>query len=462
MAVDGDSRSAKLLESLEGQLQVGHGEGTSSPRGHQNLRSEPQAQPTQHVDFPHGNIRSTLGCDVGCRALLAEDHLAEKAVSAFAAQLAKDLYADLRQAAIASIKLGATVIGREIRPRFNSLDQLQQAIKNREVTDGQLVSVQCKMSRFGPFLRRHFLTFTVGDNTGLRKGPAIGLPNPVLGLFAQISSHWSPVGLLPMPSESVMQVTLLPENAPCLGVVSTIPLPGIGNAVPTMPALIPERFNQLLNCSCTLTGVLRVVPDSALLKMGMTSEQVEVARQQFNDIWLIDATQDAGDCRLFQQPSDNDELWGGLYASGHLEIQDGEAKYNHIIDPIVSAMSNAGLSPKVSQNLAGTKEFMIFAEGCRAVVGTRAPIFSIHMDAELSRNYANSLNTFDKISREATNGIAKCLADNGVTLANPGDLDFSYSDSETALTVLQSKAASRLDSADICAIRDWHRTRCKN
>ena len=155
------------------------------------------------------------------------------------------------------------------------------------------------------------------------------------------------------------------------------------------------------------------------------------------------------------------ELWGGLYASGHLEIASGSIGVDKIIESVRSAAIEVGFEPNVIQNRAGRMEVTIFGRGFRSLVDTKAPLFSLHMDAELGTNYKASRAKFDSFTEKTIANINAVCEDESVDLKNPMDLDFSYTDASNAFSVLKSEGAKLMSDPLSVAIRDWHRTRGK-
>ncbi len=119
-----------------------------------------------------------------------------------------------------------------------------------------------------------------------------------------------------------------------------------------------------------------------LTDIGIPIEQYEEIRQS-GDIWFLDLSAEES---VVEPHGDaiTTEMWGGLYASGHIEIRDGELKLDPLIEGMVESMKKVGFEPHVTQNLAKRKEITVYAQGIRAVLDIQLPIYSIHMDSEIA------------------------------------------------------------------------------
>jgi hypothetical protein len=81
------------------------------------------------------------------------------------------------------------------------------------------------------------------------------------------------------------------------------------------------------------------------------------------------------------------------------------------------------------------------------------------MDAELALDYKEYRSRFDMICKHTLQNLAVVCESESVELRNLADLDFSYSDSTSAFSVLESLGAEAIHDPLIVAIRDWHRKR---
>ena len=87
--------------------------------------------------------------------------------------LAQQLYPDLKSwlSSIGS-KLSGPI--RKARAEiFRSPTHLLNSLKAGSIKDGELVTLECKPSLFGPFLRTHFLSPFVGFKPDMRLGPPL-------------------------------------------------------------------------------------------------------------------------------------------------------------------------------------------------------------------------------------------------------------------------------------------------
>jgi hypothetical protein len=155
------------------------------------------------------------------------------------------------------------------------------------------------------------------------------------------------------------------------------------------------------------------------------------------------------------------EMWGGMYASGHLEIKEGRLYSLPLLSHVMDIFSDNNFEPRVMQDKGKIKNTLIYASGCRVVCGFKAPIFSLHMDAELAVDYRNSRAKFDRMCEAILGSVGEVCRSQSVELANPNDLDFSYTNSAKAFTVLKSLGSEYISDPLVVAIRDWHRLRGK-
>jgi hypothetical protein len=234
-------------------------------------------------------------------------------------------------------------------------------------------------------------------------------------------------------------------------------MPGLNELVEHTPTLLASRHVPYCGMPCNLTGVVRLVDAQVMTEFGVSPEDYEETRQSGN-IWFIDATTDESKCVPLDDAVTT-ELWGGLYASGHFEITSGSVGYDRLVEGFVDAIKNQDFDPDVIQNQAGRQEIMIYAKGIRALLDTKAPLYSIHMDAELAIDFGKYRNKFDSISQNILSNISSICKEESVDLKNDLDLDFSYTDASDAFTVLQSMGADYMENPLAVAIRDWHRKR---
>jgi len=379
--------------------------------------------------------------------------MTDPASSAISA-LTTALYADVKVALVAVLSKFRNLYSRATQKHYESPGDLDRALLSGEIEDGEWIVVQCKPAPFGPFFRTHFVSPFIGSHTRMRLGPPLSHPNPIMGLFTQTTSYLTPVGLYPSLDEDAIQVSLYPPNTTASGFVGLVP--GINELVPRMSALFAPRFARHFGNPIRLTGVMRTIDLAAMAQSGFRPEDYEVLRQT-GRIWFLDATDEDADCKSIGD-GESQELWGGLYASGHLEIGEGDLPIDAVLIAIEEGMKAAGFEPEFNPNLAGNQELTLNAVGCRASL-TRDGLYSIHMDAELAQSFANSRAKFDTVVEHTLHGLRETVQAASVQLTNELDVDFSYTDSTKAYSVLKSQAADEIQDPLAMAIRDWHRRR---
>jgi len=207
-----------------------------------------------------------------------------------------------------------------------------------------------------------------------------------------------------------------------------------------------------------ISGRAEFVDSAVLVEAGFLPEEYEALRQA-GRVWFLDSTEE---CELTEIPIEGEsELWGALYGQGHLEM-DKPLPVDVVVAALRDAMATEGFEAKIVENKAeATRDFGLYAEGFRARVSIRAPVYSLHMDVELSREFASSRATFDRVTAQALQSIQRNASAVDVTIGNPGDLDFTYTDSTDLYSVLRSTAAEQLADPLAMTIRDWHRLRGK-
>ena len=103
--------------------------------------------------------------------------------------------------------------------------------------------------------------------------------------------------------------------------------------------------------------------------------------------------------------------------------------------------------------------YTLHGKGFRICIDQQLPLFSFQMDADLALEYQQSRNKFDSVCKTALGNIVKTCDDHSVELLNQNDLDFSYTDSTNAYSILKSKGTENISDPLVIAIRDWHRKR---
>jgi hypothetical protein len=190
----------------------------------------------------------------------------EEAAKAASEELVRQIYPDA--------KAWLTSIGRWIKKThrnitteiFQSPGTLLDALNKNLIKDGDRVTIECKPSLFGPFLRSHFLSPIIGNHTGLRLGPPLQAPNPIMGMMAHITSQLTPVGLYPSIDENTNQACLYPVDTPAMGFTGL--LPGVNDLVKYLPALLAPRHTAFCNMGCNITGTIRMVSAHQLEQSG--------------------------------------------------------------------------------------------------------------------------------------------------------------------------------------------------
>lgn len=281
--------------------------------------------------------------------------------------------------------------------------------------------------------------------------------NQVMAIMGQATSHLKPVGMYPPIDDDLYQICLYPADAAVCGMVGLIP--GIDNLVEYLPAVANAKNLTFCGTSCNVRGIIRQIDPKLLTDIGMPVEKWEELRQAGN-IWFIDLADEESEVEPHGEVVTT-EMWGGLYASGHIEIRDGELQLKPLIDGMTELYKKAGFEAHVTQNQAKRREIMIYAQGIRAVIDTQAPLYSIHMDAEIAIEYKANKQKFDTVCQGYLDLISEVAKDCSVDIANPNDLDFTYTDSTESYSVLKSLGADAIENPICLAVRDWHRKRGK-
>lgn len=370
--------------------------------------------------------------------------------------LTQQLYPDLKNWIATFAKFIKTPVKKSIAPVFKSPSQLLDALKRNKIKANEWVTLECKPSTFGPFLRNHFISPIIGHHTDMRLGPQIlSNAHPLMGMMGQITSHLKPVGIYPPIDEDLYQMCLYPSDAEAFGMVGL--MPGTENMVEYIPAVCSAQHLTFSNIPSNIRGIIRQVTPKLFTDTGLPIEQWEELRQS-GKIWFIDLTEDYSEVNPHGDAV-TAEIWGGLYASGHIEIMNGDLQLKPLVDGMAESFKIGNFEPHVTQNKAARQEIMVYGKGIRAVIDTKAPIFSIHMDAELAIEYATNKTRFDKIVNSYLNVIKETANISSVEIGNLHDLDFSYTDSAKSYTILKSGGAELIADPIGVAIRNWHRKR---
>lgn len=371
--------------------------------------------------------------------------------------LTQQLYPDLKDWIPTLYRRVKAPLDKLWSPTFRSPSDLLNALRSNQVKPDSWVTLKCKPSMFGPFLRNHFLTPFIGDHPGMRLGPPLVTDNPVMQLVSQTTSHLKPVGLYPPISDNLYQICLYPSDATVCGMIGLIP--GVNDVVKYIPAI--SNGNNLTFCgmSCNVKGIIRQVDPKLLTDAGVPIEKYEELRQS-GDIWFFDLSEAETEIEPYEGTIAT-EMWGGLYASGHIEILDGKLKIPPLVEGMAKLFRKANFEPHIIPNRGRRKEISVYSQGIRAVIDTQIPRFSIHMDAEIGTAYKSYKQKFDTVCQGYLKVITEVAKDCNVNVANPNDLDFSYTNSAKSYSVLKSLGSENIADPIGIAIRDWHRKRGK-
>jgi hypothetical protein len=368
--------------------------------------------------------------------------------------LREQLYPDIKNW-IASLARALTVPVKKAKsPRFSSPALLLDALKANQVAVDSWITLECKPSTFGPFLRSHILSPIVGSSTDMRLGPALLAENPLMGVMAQATSHLKPVGLYPLITETLSQLCLYPANTTACGFMGLFP--GVNSLVEYVPAVTTPQKLSHCGSACNVQGIVRCATPAMLQDVGVPIETWEELRQA-GTIWYLDLFSE-GTTVTPEGEALVTELWGALYASGHIEFE-GQLQLKPLIDGMAESIRVSGVEPHLTQNQAARKEILVYGRGIRAVIDTQAPIYSLHMDADIGLNYANARARFDSVCDSFQKAILDAASLSSVQVTNPNDLDFTYTNSSQAFSVLASASANAIADPVGMAVRDWHRKR---
>ncbi|RDC63311.1 hypothetical protein [Adhaeribacter pallidiroseus] len=364
--------------------------------------------------------------------------------------ITKELYGDFKKWALSVVGPIQKVINHLKKIRYYNLFDLLSDISNNSIRNGQLVEIECKFSSFGPFLKQLYISPISGSNTLNRLGPTIESDNFVFSLFAQTTTHLTPVGLYPAISNTASQVQLYPSNAEALGFFG--PFPGVNNMVPSFNALIKPEFLNDAHKPCKLTGRIRFVNQHNFIQAGFKLEEYEAIRSM-NNIWFLDATKDESECSLIE--NEVKQLWGGLYSAGHLEIE-GSLPLTTLVDNYINKLGPLVKNIEVVQNTAGNKEVNLFGIGFRMVQHiNKSGLYALHYDIDIGTNYSKQKEEFDNLINAVHSSIIEACQKESAKVLNPNDLDFNYSNSSESFRILESMGAKNIKDPLAIAIRKW-------
>ncbi|WP_127554721.1 hypothetical protein [Serratia marcescens] len=381
----------------------------------------------------------------------------DKVPEAATQELVRQLYPDLKNMLISVCRKIAKPIRKANAKRYKSPLELLEDLKENKIKADSLIALECKPSMFGPFLRNHLMPYLNGSNDQMRLGPPILCDNPAMQIIAQTTSHLKPVGIFPKIDNEISQICLYPSDATCCGMIGI--LPEVNSLVVSIPAISSQ--SKLTHCDSPsiVIGVVRMITRSMFEEKGIPVELYEEYRKNGN-IWFIDIFSEGTEIKPMFDGAVT-ELWGGIYASGHLEFNgklDASNLYRRIMDSFVAA----GLQVQYSENQAERRDVCIWSPGLRFMLVPGSANYSLHMDADLALDYAASKNKFDKICNEILTNINESLEEASIKLENPFDLDFSYIDSARTFSILNSPRAESITDPLAISIRDWHRLKNKS
>ncbi|QRQ14061.1 hypothetical protein [Acinetobacter pittii] len=370
--------------------------------------------------------------------------------------LSQQLYPDLKSWLITLYKNFKIPFLKSQAKLYKSPNELLNALKSNQLKPNSWVILECKPSMFGTFLRHHLLSPSIGMHSDMRLGPQILSENPIIQIMGNTTSHLQPVGLYPPIDDNLYQLSLYPSDAIACGFIGIIP--EINNLVETIPAISNSKNLAFCGMPSHVKGIVRQIDPQLLIDAGFQIEVYEELRQK-GEIWFLDIAQD--ECEIV--PLDQaitTEMWGGLYASGHIEFE-GELNLIPLVEGMVESMKALGFEPHVTQNQAAGQEILVFGKGIRATIETKYPTYALHMDSEIGINYKFNKDRFDRLCEDYLKIIVEVGQLTSTEIKNPYDLDFTYTDSAKAYSVLKSAQAEAISDPLAMAVRDWHRKRGK-
>ncbi|MEQ9210695.1 MAG: hypothetical protein RLN96_12835, partial [Pseudomonadales bacterium] len=137
--------------------------------------------------------------------------------------LLQQLYPDVKNWLSTLAKYLRTPVKKANSKVFNNPSDLLGALKANEVQADEWVTLECKPSTFGPYLRNHFISPIIGNHTGMRLGPQIQGGHPIMALMGQVTSHLRPVGIYPPIEDDLYQFCLYPSDSPVFGMIGLLP-----------------------------------------------------------------------------------------------------------------------------------------------------------------------------------------------------------------------------------------------
>jgi hypothetical protein len=189
--------------------------------------------------------------------------------------------------------------------------------------------------------------------------------------------------------------------------------------IPHLFALFGERHIPYCGEPCRITGVVRAISDADFTNSGFTQEDFEKIRHK-SSVWMLDVTGDDSECNLLTRSEEMPELWGALYASGHLELARGNILVPSVVDMFVDILKDSEFADvNVVTNHAGMREIAVFGRGVRATIGTQSPFYSVHMDVELTKGFEAARVKFDRICDRALDTLCHISKIESAVITNP-------------------------------------------
>ncbi|HBQ4077936.1 TPA: hypothetical protein ACHJCJ_002885 [Klebsiella pneumoniae] len=370
--------------------------------------------------------------------------------------LTKELYKDLKNSLPSIIKHIVKPYKKVAAKRFKTPESLLESLKNGSVKQNELIVLECKPTTFGPYLRSHYLMPFIGSSSDMRLGPQILSADNYFDIqiiFAQMCSHLIPVGLYPPIDNNLSQISLFPSDANCYGFTGIVPV--ANNLISSITAIVSQDKVYRSGAPSYVTGIVRQVTQSMFLDKGLPIEIYEELRQS-GDLWYIDVYSEGTEINPMNN-GDVTEMWGGLYASGHIEAK-GEILVKPLIEGVMDAFKNAGYKPEFAENENPMRnDYSVFARGMRFSILPGPCVYSIHMDAELAIDYRRNKNIFNGVCGNILEVIMEAASKSDATIINPRDLDFTYTDSAKSFTILESQRAEQIKDPVAIVVRDWYR-----
>lgn len=381
-----------------------------------------------------------------------EENPLENALKMAMEIIIKEIYGDIKTWAIAGITAPYKHVVKNIKHKtYSDFQSLRSDIEENKISNGDFISIKCKISSFGTNMKPTYIGPLAGINTQNRLGPPLLHPNPILGMMAQLMSNLKPVGIYPPVSNKISQVKLYPFESNAVGFFGMTL--GVNDLVPSFNALVKSEMVNNAHKSCKLTGRIRCISQQDFVDAGYSLEKYEIIRS-VRDIWFFDAAHQDANMKII----DNEvkELWGALYSGGHIEFE-GELPYKALIKGYVERLNPLVQELQVVQNQAKNMEINIFGKGFRMVQHINFPIYALHYDIDIGTDYLAQKNNYDKILNEVLLNIKDTCENNSVSLVNPLDLDFNYTSECENYKLLESKSANSIVDPLALAIREWNK-----